>query len=92
MVCNPPPLAQAQPQSQKSGQNGGSMPTPCLDKAVHARDTCDSKARAGLEPYMKHGTMHKQLSKHSACPDSLSGASRASGSNGCSCPHAERDQ
>ena len=39
----PPPLAQARPQSQKSGQNGGSTPTPCLDKAVHARDTCDSQ-------------------------------------------------
>ena len=39
----PPPLAQARPRSQKSGQNGGSTPTPCLDKAVHARDTCDSK-------------------------------------------------
>ena len=40
---NPPPLAQARPRSQKSGQNGGSTPTPCLDKAVHARDTCDSQ-------------------------------------------------
>ena len=39
----PPPLAQARPRSQKSGQNGGSTPTPCLDKAVHARDTCDSQ-------------------------------------------------
>ena len=38
-----PPLAQARPRSQKSGQNGGSTPTPCLDKAVHARDTCDSQ-------------------------------------------------
>ena len=46
-----PPLAQARPRSQKSGQNGSSTPTPCLDKAVHARDTCDSKARAGLEPH-----------------------------------------
>ena len=41
--CTPPPLAQARPRSQKSGQNGGSTPTPCLDKAVHARDTCDSQ-------------------------------------------------
>ena len=40
---SPPPLAQARPRSQKSGQNGGSTPTPCLDKAVHARDTCDSQ-------------------------------------------------
>ena len=39
--CTPPPLAQARPRSQKSGQNGGSTPTPCLDKAVHAHDTCD---------------------------------------------------
>ena len=39
----PPPLAQARPRSQKSGQNNGSTPTPCLDKAVHARDTCDSQ-------------------------------------------------
>ena len=38
-----PPLAQARPRSQKSSQNGGSMPTPCLDKAVHAHDTRDSK-------------------------------------------------
>ena len=29
----------------------GSTPTPCLDKAVHARDTRDSKECAGLEPY-----------------------------------------
>ena len=39
----PPPLAQARPRSQKSGENGGSTPTPCLDKAVHACDTCDSQ-------------------------------------------------
>ena len=39
----PPPLAQARPRSQKAGQNGGSTPTPCLNKAVHARDTCDSQ-------------------------------------------------
>ena len=39
----PPPLAQARPRSQKSGENGGSTPTPCLDKAVHVRDTCDSQ-------------------------------------------------
>ena len=39
----PPPLAQARPRSQKSSQNGGSTPTPCLDKAVHAHDTRDSK-------------------------------------------------
>ena len=45
MGLYPPPLAQARPRSQKSGQNGGSTPTPCLDKAVHARDTCDSHAR-----------------------------------------------
>ena len=25
----PPPLAQARPRSHKSGQNGGSTPTPC---------------------------------------------------------------
>ena len=37
------PLAQARPRSQKSGQNGESTPTPCLDKAVHARDTRDNK-------------------------------------------------
>ena len=43
-IITPPPLAQARPRSQKSGQNGGSTPTPCLDKAVHARDTCDSHA------------------------------------------------
>ena len=41
--AKPTPLAQARPRSQKSGQNGGSTPTPCLDKAVHARDTCDSQ-------------------------------------------------
>ena len=39
----PPPLAQARPRSQQSGQNGGPTPTPCLDKAMHARDTCDSQ-------------------------------------------------
>ena len=39
----PLPLTQARPRSQKSGQNGGSTPTPCLDKAVHARDTRGSK-------------------------------------------------
>ena len=33
----PPPLAHARPRSQKSGQNGGSTPTPCLDKVVHAQ-------------------------------------------------------
>ena len=38
-----PPLAQARPRSQKSGQNGDSTPTLCLDKAVHACDTRDSK-------------------------------------------------
>ena len=43
LVPPPPPLAQARPRSQQSGQNGGSTPTPCLDKAVHARDTCDSQ-------------------------------------------------
>ena len=42
-VVTPLPLAQARSRSQKSGQNGGSTPTPCLDKAVHARDTRDSK-------------------------------------------------
>ena len=62
MLPPPPPLAQARPRSKKSGQNGGSTPTLCLDKAVHACDTRDSKARAGLEPYTKHGTMHKQPS------------------------------
>ena len=69
----PLPLAQPRPQSQKSGQNGGSTPTACLDKAVPAHDTCDSKAHAGHEPYTKRGTMHKQLSKYSACPYLLSG-------------------
>jgi hypothetical protein len=39
----PPPLAQARPRSPKSGQNGGSTPNPCLDKAVHARNMHDSK-------------------------------------------------
>ena len=43
ILVHPPPLAQAQPRSQKSSQNGGSTPTPCLDKALHARDTRDSK-------------------------------------------------
>ena len=43
----PPPLAQARPQSQKSGQNAGSTPTLCLDKAMHARDTRDSKGVGG---------------------------------------------
>ena len=77
-VClYPPPLAQARPRSQKSRQNDGSRPTPCLDKAVHAGDTCASKAHAGLEPYTKRGTMHKQLAKCSACTCSLSGASGA---------------
>ena len=51
-VPPPPPLAQARPRSQKSGQNGGSTPTPCLDKAVHARDTCDSHARNNI---VSHG-------------------------------------
>ena len=46
-IVPPPPLAQARPWSQKSGQNGGSTPTPCLDKAVHARDTRDSKRVGG---------------------------------------------
>ena len=57
-VCElypPPPLAQARPRSQKSGQNGGSTPTRRLDKAVHAHDTRDTKACAGLQPYTKHG-------------------------------------
>ena len=70
----PPPLAQGRPRSQKSGQNGGSTSTPSLDKAVHARNTRESKARTGLT---KHDTMHKQLSNYSACPYSLSGASDA---------------
>ena len=48
----PPPLAQARPRSQKSGQNGGSTPTPCLDKAVHVRDTCDSQTRNNI---VSHG-------------------------------------
>ena len=39
------------------------MSTPCLDKAVHACDTHNRKARTGLKPY-KHGTTHKQLSKY----------------------------
>ena len=38
-VFNPPPLAQARPRSQKSKQNSGSMPIPCLDKPVLACDT-----------------------------------------------------
>ena len=38
------PLAQAWPRSQKSRQNSGSTPTPCLDRPVLARDT-HSKAR-----------------------------------------------
>ena len=41
----PPPLEQARPRSQKSGQTSGSTPTPCLDKPVLTRDTHDSKAR-----------------------------------------------
>ena len=57
----PPPPAQARPRSQKSSQNGGSMPILCLDKAVHARDTRESTARTGLEPYTKCATMHNLL-------------------------------
>ena len=38
-----PPPSQARQPSQKSGQNGGSTPTLCLDKAAHARDMRDSK-------------------------------------------------
>ena len=44
LEATPPPLAQAWPWSQQSGQNGGSTPNPCLDKAVHARDTRDRHA------------------------------------------------
>ena len=62
----PIPPGQARPRSQKSRQENGSTPTPCLDKAVHARDTHKRKARAGLKPYTKHCTMHKQLFKYSA--------------------------
>ena len=40
-----PTLAQARPQSQKSRQNSGSTPTPCLDKPVLARNTHNSKAQ-----------------------------------------------
>ena len=47
----PPPLAEARPRSEKSRQNNGSTPTPCLDKAMHACDTHNRKARAGLKPY-----------------------------------------
>ena len=64
----PLPLAQARPRSQKSGQNGGSTPTPCLDKAVHARDTRGSK-RVG-EPLDGDGEglrMGNTLSKAALC-------------------------
>ena len=39
----PPPLAQARPRSQKTRQNSGSTPTPCLNKAVLACGTYDGK-------------------------------------------------
>ena len=38
-----PPLAQARPRSQKTRQNSGSTPTPCLDKTVPACGTHDGK-------------------------------------------------
>ena len=41
----PLPLGQAGLRPQKSRQNSGSMPTPCLGKPVLARNTHDSKAR-----------------------------------------------
>jgi hypothetical protein len=87
----PPPLAQARPRSQKSGQNGGSTPTLCLDKTVHAHNTRDSKGvgspQVGMARGREWGTAlyqkrHcAQYPSHSACT-----------SNGCSCPHDERDQ
>ena len=47
VIAHPPPplLVQARPQYEKSRQNNASMPTPCLDKPVLARDTHNSKAR-----------------------------------------------
>ena len=38
-----PPLAQARPRSQKTRQNSGSTPTPCLDKTVPVCGTHDGK-------------------------------------------------
>ena len=38
-----PPFWTTKTAVPKFPQNGGSTPTPCLDKAVHARDTCDSQ-------------------------------------------------
>ena len=38
-----PPFWTTKTAVPKFTQNGGSTPTPCLDKAVHARDTCDSQ-------------------------------------------------
>ena len=40
----PLPLVQAQPRSQKTKQNGGSTPAPCLDKPMLVRNTHGSKA------------------------------------------------
>ena len=65
---SPPPPCASRAAVPKVKSNGGSTPTQCLDKVVHACDTHDSKASAGLEPYTKHGTVHKQLSKYFACP------------------------
>ena len=75
---NPPPLAQARPQSQKSRQDSGSTLTPYLDKPVLARDTHDSKARhmtampgiamsRGVLKRKKKGVPERQLCKRTAC-------------------------
>ena len=63
------PLGQARPRSQKSGQNGGSTPTLCLDKAVHARDTRDrmEKYKSGKMEQWKNGGKSVQTQKHMQC-------------------------
>ena len=70
--CPPPhpPLRKHSCDPKSPGKTTVQRPPPCLDKAVlarnkaeHARDKRDSKARAGLKPYTKHGTMHKHQNK-----------------------------
>ena len=89
------PLAQAQPQSQKSGQQSGSTPTPCLHKPMFVCDTCDSEARTYPKPYKKEvQCTHKipHILPVCVCCQAQQVPRNRSPSNGCSCPHDQRDQ